>query len=207
MAGLPLSAVLFPKIDHSEQVLDAADRMRRAGIDDGVGLWIMVESPRSVINIGSIAQASERLECVVVGTSDLGKEMRVPQTPGRLGLLAALSMCVMAARASGLDILDGVHLDLVDARGLAVACEQGRNLGFDGKTLVHPDQIAVANRAFSPQPTQIQRARELIQAWHIAVEHGDGVAVVDGRLVENLHVEEATRLLALHTAITTRDSG
>lgn len=204
IAGIPVSAVLFPKIDDAGEVLDAVARMERAGIHGDVALWIMAESPMAILNIGSIARASRRLDCIVVGTSDLCKEMRVPPTPGRLGVLSALSMCVMAARSVGVDVLDGVHVDLTDARGFARVCEQGRYLGFDGKTLIHPDQIDEANRVFSPQASDVERARKIIDAWDDALERGDGVAVVDGSLVENLHVEEASRVLALNAVIQAR---
>ncbi|KAA3623638.1 MAG: CoA ester lyase [Proteobacteria bacterium] len=197
-------AVLFPKIDRAADVLDAERRMNAAGIDPSTPLWVMAETPLGVLNIAEIAQASDRLECIVVGTSDLAKELRVPHTPGRLGLLASLSMCVLAARAVGADVLDGVFLDLADSHGFAKACEQGRNLGFDGKTLIHPNQIEAANRLFSPSTSDVERAARVIEAWQAAQEAGEGVAVVDGRLVENLHFEEASRLLALDAAIKSR---
>ncbi len=138
---------------------------------------------------------------IVMGTSDLAKEMRVRHTIDRIGLVPALSHCVLAARANGLDILDGVHLDLNDDAGLRSVCEQGQAMGFDGKTLIHPKQIAVANEVFAPGDSTVSAARRIIDAWNAVRSEGKGVVVVDGRLVENLHVDEARRTLAMHDAI------
>lgn len=201
VAALPITAVLFPKVGGVTDVQQAVRRMDGAGIDSGVSLWIMAETTRGILNIAAIAGASDRIRCIVVGTSDLAKEMRVPHTPGRLGLLAPLSQCVLAARAVGVDVLDGVYLDLGDPQGFRRSCEQGRNLGFDGKTLIHPDQIAHANATFAPSAAEVERARRVVDAWRRADASGAGVAVVDGRLVERLHVEEAQRVLALDAAI------
>jgi citrate lyase subunit beta/citryl-CoA lyase len=136
-----------------------------------------------------------------MGTSDLSKDTRVRHTPGRLGFIAALNLCVYAARAHGLDVIDGVHLDLEDDDGLRAACEQGRDLGFDGKSLIHPKQIAAANAVFAPDEAAVEQARQIIAGWQQAEAEGKGVVVVNGRLVENLHVEEARRQLELAEAI------
>ncbi len=197
-------AVLFPKVGTATDVARIEDLLERSGAPAELSMWIMVETPRGVLDIDSVLRASSRIGCVVMGTSDLSRELRVPHTPGRLGFLAALSHCVLAARAAGVDILDGVHLDLGDARGLALACEQGRNLGFDGKTLIHPSQVEAANAAFSPSGSEVNAARRLLAEWQRARADGQGIVVVDGRLVENLHVEEATRLLAMAEAIADR---
>jgi citrate lyase subunit beta / citryl-CoA lyase len=125
----------------------------------------MAETAAGILNIHAICQSSSRIRCIVVGTSDLSRDLRAPETPGRLGLLAALSHCVLAGRAAGADVLDGVHIDLDDLSGFEKACVQGRNLGFDGKTLIHPKQIDAANRTFAPRAEELSRAQRIIQAW------------------------------------------
>jgi citrate lyase subunit beta/citryl-CoA lyase len=201
VAGAGPDAVLFPKVESAGQVLAAVDALDRAGGPTDLPIWFMAETPRSILNIDAIAAASPRLSVIVMGTSDLAKDMRVRHTVDRIGFLAALSQCVCAARAYGLEILDGVHLDLQDGEGLAKVCEQGRDLGFDGKTLIHPKQIEPANIAFAPSTAELESAAETIAAWEAAQAEGKGVVVVNGRLVENLHVEEARRNLALGEAI------
>ncbi len=197
LCGVPVDGILFPKVGRAADMDRIGKAMTAAGIDDAVPVWVMAETPAGIVNIGDICQGARVPACVVAGTSDLSHELRVPPTPGRLGLLAALGHCVIAARAAGADVLDGVHLDLDDPRGFEKACEQGRNLGFDGKTLIHPDQLAVANRVFAPSAEALDRARRVVDAWAGAEAAEAGVVVVDGRLVERLHVEEARRLLAL----------
>lgn len=192
-------AVCLPKVESAAQVRRAAAVLDAAGSQQA--LWIMAETPRGILDIDAIAGAHPRLAVIVMGTSDLAKELRVPHVPGRTGLLASLGWCVLAARAHGLDIVDGVHLDLEDAAGLQASCEQGQQLGFDGKTLIHPKQIEAANRAFSPDEQALRRAEVIQQAWCDAEAAGQGVVLVDGKLVEHLHVQEAQRLLALQAAI------
>jgi citrate lyase subunit beta/citryl-CoA lyase len=150
-----------------------------------------------VLAVDRIAGATPRLACLVAGTSDLVKDLRARTTPGRSEVLTALSMVVLAARAHGLCCLDGVHLDLEDEAGFEAACRQGRDLGFDGKTLIHPKTIAVANRVFSPSAEEVEAARRVLVAHAEAEAFGKGVVVLDGRLVEALHVEMAKRLLAM----------
>jgi citrate lyase subunit beta/citryl-CoA lyase len=204
VAPLAVDGVLIPKVERPEQVhatlqtLDAANRERHS-------LWVMIETPAGVLASDEIASASNRIACLVMGTSDLAKEMRLPADPDRLGLVAPLSRCVLAARACGLDVLDGVQLDLDDDAAYHAACRQGRDLGFDGKTLIHPKQIAYANDTFAPSADEVERAREVIDAWDRARGKGHGVAVAHGRLVEKLHVDEAERTLALAAAIATRE--
>jgi citrate lyase subunit beta/citryl-CoA lyase len=199
-------AILFPKIQSPADVLQAVDLMGRSGTPDAMPLWVMAETPRCILNIEPIAKASRRLRCIVAGTSDLGRELRTRYTPSRDGVYGSLAQIVLAARAHGLDALDGVHLDLEDEKGLNFVCEQGRNMGFDGKTLIHPKQIAAANRAFAPSETELQSARIVVAAWAEARAAGKGICVVNGRLVEKLHVEESERLIALHEAIAARDA-
>jgi citrate lyase subunit beta/citryl-CoA lyase len=195
-------AILFPKIQSAADVLQAILLMERAGAPTALPLWIMAETPRCILNIESIAGASRRLGCIVVGTADLGRELRIRDTPARDGVFTALSMIVLAARAHGVDAIDGVHLDLADDAGFAAACKQGRDMGFDGKTLIHPKQIDGANLAFAPGDAELDHARAIVAAFKEARAQGKGIVVVNGRLVEKLHVEEAERQLALHAAIT-----
>ncbi|MCB1757996.1 MAG: CoA ester lyase, partial [Gammaproteobacteria bacterium] len=164
-------------------------------------LWIMSETARGLLDADDVYGCSRQIAGVIMGTSDLARELRIPHTPGREGLLHLLSHCVVAARAHGLEIIDGVHLNFRDLDEFQAHCVQGRTLGFDGKSLIHPSQISVCNQVFSPSDTEIEQAREIIQAWQTALQNGEGVCVVNGRLVENLHVDEARRTLELAEAI------
>ncbi len=197
-------AVCLPKVEEPAQVSAAERALRAAGAPERLALWCMIETPRGVLRAAEIAAASPRLACLVMGTSDLTKDLGARPTPGRPELLAALSWTVLAARAHGLAALDGVHLDLADDAGLEAACRQGRDLGFDGKTLIHPRTIDAANRAFSPTAAEREQARRVVAAHAAALARGEGVVLVDGRLVEGLHVESARRLLALAEAIDAR---
>ena len=194
-------AVLIPKIDTAADVTNAIAAFEAAGCPDSVDIWIMAETPLCILNIADIAAAHPRLKGMVMGTSDLSKDTRVRHTPDRLGFITALNLCVYAARAHGLDIIDGVQLELENDELLRISCEQGRDLGFDGKSLIHPRQIAAANATFAPDEKEVAAARDIIAAFEQAQAQGKGVVVVKGRLVENLHVEEAKRQLALADAI------
>lgn len=194
-------AVLIPKIDTASDVVAAIEAFEKAGCPDSVAMWIMAETPLCILNIAAIAAAHPRLAGMVMGTSDLSKDTRVRHTRDRLGFITALNLCVYAARAHGLSIIDGVQLDLQDEELLRYSCEQGRDLGFDGKSLIHPNQVAAANAAFAPAEQEIAAARDIIAGFEEAVSLGKGVVVINGRLVENLHVEEARRQLALAEAI------
>jgi citrate lyase subunit beta/citryl-CoA lyase len=194
-------AVLIPKIDTASDVVAAIDAFEKAGCPDSVAMWIMAETPLCILNIAAIAAAHPRLAGMVMGTSDLSKDTRVRHTRDRLGFITALNLCVYAARAHGLSIIDGVQLDLQDEELLRYSCEQGRDLGFDGKSLIHPNQVAAANAAFAPDEKEIAAARDIIAGFEEAMSLGKGVVVINGRLVENLHVEEARRQLALAGAI------
>ncbi len=197
-------AVLLPKVEDPGTVREAERRLAAAGAPEAQALWAMVETPRGVLRAADVAAASPRLACLVAGTSDLVKDLRARHTPGRVEVLASLSLVVLAARACGLAALDGVHLDLADDPGFEAACRQGRDLGFDGKTLIHPKTIAGANAAFSPGEEEVLAARRIIEAHAAAEADGKGVVVVDGRLVESLHVAEARRVVALAAAIAAR---
>ncbi|MCW8902442.1 HpcH/HpaI aldolase/citrate lyase family protein [Sedimenticola sp.] len=205
MARAGADAILLPKVESPQAVQTAVAALDAAGGPADLPLWIMAETPRGILAIDSIAAAHPRLQVIVMGTSDLAKELRVRHTPGREGLLASLGLCVLAARARGLEILDGVYLDLQDEPGFAAACDQGRDMGFDGKTLIHPKQIEPANRIFGISAEALQQAQQIIAAWREAQQAGSGVCVVDGRLVENLHVEEAERLVTMHEVIRGRN--
>jgi citrate lyase subunit beta / citryl-CoA lyase len=201
VARIGADGVLFPKVESPGEVHAALQALDTAGAPPDLPVWIMAETPRGILRIETIAGASSRLSGIVVGTSDLAKDMRVRHTADRIGLIAALGLAVIGARAYGLDILDGVHLDLNDEAGFRAACEQGRDMGFDGKTLIHPKQLSAANEVFAPAENDVRDAQAIIRGWEQAKRDGKGVAVVNGRLVENLHVEEARRTLALAEAI------
>lgn len=196
-------AVLLPKVESAAQLAALAQALDAAGAPVDLPLWAMAETPLGFLRLDAIAGGHARLAAIVVGTSDLVKDLHARHTPSRDETLLARSLAVMAARAHGLAVLDGVHLDLNDDSGLQVACAQGRDQGFDGKTLIHPRQIAAANAAFAPTPEELDTARKRLDAWRAAQAEGKGVAVVDGALVENLHASEAERVLALAAAIQT----
>lgn len=194
-------AVCVPKVESAEHVRAVAEALDAAGASRDMGIWTMIETPLGILNAREIASAHPRMKVFVMGTSDLAKDLRIPHTPDRLGFLTSLSLSVLAARAYGLDIIDGVHLDLSGGADFRAICEQGRTLGFDGKTLIHPNQIAAANDVFGPNEDAIEYARRVIAAWEEAEKAGAGVAVLDGKLVENLHAAEARRVLAIAEAI------
>ncbi|WP_454674203.1 HpcH/HpaI aldolase/citrate lyase family protein [Achromobacter pestifer] len=194
-------AVLLPKVQSPDQLAALAQALDAAGAPPDLPIWAMAETPLGFLRLDAIAGGHPRLAAIVVGTSDLVKDLHARHTPTREETLLARSLAVMAARAHGLIALDGVHLDLQDDAGLASACHQGRDQGFDGKTLIHPKQLAAANAAFAPTDAELASARKRLDAWHAAQAAGQGVAVVDGTLVENLHAQEAERVLALAAAI------
>lgn len=199
-------AVLVPKVESAAMVREVAERLDRHGAPEDTRIWCMMETPRGILHGEEIAAASPRIACLVMGTSDLAKDLHARHTALRLPMLTSLSICLLAARAEGLAILDGVHLDLADDEGFVAACEQGVELGFDGKTLIHPKQIEPCNRVFAPGPDEVDRARRIIAAFAEAEAEGKAVAVVDGALVENLHVAAARRLVALADAIAAREA-
>jgi citrate lyase subunit beta/citryl-CoA lyase len=201
VAGSRANAICLPKVESADQVLAVAKAFDNLRVPADMAIWAMLETPRGILNAASIAASHPRLAVLVMGTSDLAKDLRVPHTPDRLGLLASLGASVLAARAFGLDILDGVHLDIADIEGFRAICEQGRKLGFDGKTLIHPNQIAAANEVFGPGEAAVDHAQRILGVWDEAQREGRGVALLDGRLVENLHADEARRVLAIAATI------
>ena len=183
MAQAGADAVLLPKVASAQTVREAEAALVAAGAPETLALWAMIETPRGVLALDAIGGSSRRLSCLVAGTSDLTKDLGARASRERFEVLASLSLIVLAARAHGLVALDGVHLALDDAEGLELACRQGRDLGFDGKTLVHPLQIASANRAFAPTAEELSHARRIAAAHADAEAQGRGVVVVDGRVV------------------------
>lgn len=195
-------AVVVPKVGSAEQVRELVAAMERHGAPDRTRLWAMVETPTAVLDVAAIATASDRLAVLVLGTNDLVKELGVRSVPGRGPLLTALSMTVLAARHAGVAVLDGVWNDVKDLEGFEAECVQGRDLGFDGKTLVHPGQVGPCNAVFSPSAEEVEQARGILAAWEGA--GGAGVVVHEGRMVELLHVESARKVLALDEAVRAR---
>jgi len=196
-----INAIALPKVEAPEQIQQLAEALKN---HSQIAIWAMIETPRGVLNAEKIVTAHPKLNVLVMGTSDLANDLRVPHTDDRMGLLYPLSKCVIVARAYGLNIIDGVHLDLQNDKGFLLSCEQARNLGFDGKSLIHPKQISTANRIFSPTKGAVEHAQQVIEAWKQAEKAGSGVVVVNGKLVENLHVAEAKRILAVVKAIELR---
>lgn len=203
-AGSGVDAICVPKVETAEQVLEVVRIMEEAGAPAEMQVWAMTETPLGVLNVNQVAAAHPRLTVLIMGTSDLSKELRVPHTPERLGFITSLGLCVLAARAYKIDVLDGVYLDLGDDEGYVASCVQGRELGFDGKTLIHPKQLVAANDVFGPSAAAITQAEKIIAAFEQARAEGLGVVLLDGKLVENLHVDEAQRTLAIAAVIAAR---
>ena len=199
-------AILLPKVETAAMVAELEALMAEAGAPERTAIWCMMETPLGMLNAKEVAGASKRVACLVMGTSDLVKDLQAAHTPQRLPVLTSLSLCILAARAYGQAILDGVHLDLQDDEGFAAACVQGKELGFDGKTLIHPKTIAVANEVFAPSAAEVAQAHKVIAAHAEAAAAGKGVVVLDGKLIENLHVEAARRTVALAEAIAELES-
>lgn len=199
-----IAAIVVPKVETHSQVRDIGVAMDRLGYPASVGLWLMAETPAGILNARGYCRAHPRVQALLVGTSDLAKCLRTPATESRIGLLHALSQAVLVAREAGIDVIDGVSLKLDDPEGFEAECIQGHDLGFDGKTLIHPSQIATANQVFAPSDASVAHASAIVAAWTAARARGEGVCVLDGRLVENLHVDEANRTLAMAKAIAER---
>ena len=199
-------AVLLPKVESGAMVQQAVDLLRAHGAPDSMAVWCMLETPLGLLRAAEIAACSPRLGALVMGTSDLAKDLHARHTRDRLPFLTSFGLCILAARAYGLTALDGVHLDLSDDEGFQEACQQAVELGFDGKTLIHPKTLAVANAMFAPAASEVEDARAIIAAHAEAVSQGRGVVLLNGRLIENLHVENAHRLVALAEAIAAMDT-
>jgi citrate lyase subunit beta/citryl-CoA lyase len=192
-------AIVVPKVNSADAVRSLVAAMEKHGAPERTTLWAMVETPYAMLHAEEIAAASDRLTVLVMGTNDLAKELYAEHVPGRHPLLPGLGLALLAARATGKVILDGVYNDVKDTDGFLAECRQGREMGFDGKTLIHPGQVEGANSAFAPSEQAVEDAQGLIQAWEDG--HGSGVVTYNGRMVENLHVESARRTLEMHEAI------
>jgi citrate lyase subunit beta/citryl-CoA lyase len=190
--------VLVPKVNSAEEVQQLVAALESAGAPAKTSLWAMVETPIGMLNALSIAQASPRLTGFVMGTNDLVKELYAEHVPGRQPVITGLGLALLAARAAGIVIVDGVYNDVKDVDGFLAECEQGRQMGFDGKTLIHPGQVEGANAAFAPSEQAVEDARGILEAWD---NRTTGVVTYKGRMVENLHVESAQRTLSIHDAI------
>jgi len=205
------NAVLLPKVSEPGQLQDVAERLVDLGADPRIRVWAMMETPLAMLNVGEIAAAAldteTRLAGFVMGTNDLAKDTRARIVSGRAPMLPWLMNCVAAARAYGLDILDGVYNELGDADGFAEECRQARDLGFDGKTLIHPKQIEPCNAAFSPTAEEVEAARKMIAAFDLPENANKGVIQIDGRMVERLHADMARRTVAIADAIAKTKSG
>jgi citrate lyase subunit beta/citryl-CoA lyase len=199
-------AVLLPKAENPDMVRQALAILSAHGAPDDLAVWCMLETPRGILRAEDVATASPRVAALVLGTSDLTKDLHARHTRERYPLLASLGHCVLVARAYGLTVLDGVHLDLTDDEGFAYACRQAAEMGCDGKTLIHPKTIATANTIFAPSADEVAWSRKIIAAYAEATAQGQGVVLVDGQLIEQLHVVNAQRLVQVADALATTES-
>ena len=200
-AKASIGALLFPKIESAAQITEIKDALASCG--SSLPLWIMIETPTAVMDLPRFA-GDPQITGLVMGTSDLVKELRAQHTPSRDNIAYALQRCVLVARHLRKEIFDGVHLDFRNLDSLREACEAGRAMGFDGKTLIHPDQVPVANEVFGFSAAEVAKARAVLSAWQDALQQGKGVAELDGQLIENLHAEEAERVVTFAQALAQR---
>jgi citrate lyase subunit beta/citryl-CoA lyase len=201
LGAVGVKTVCLPKIDSAEQLQRCLGLLRESGAPDSLKIWAMIETPRGVANVEEICAAGDDLQALLMGTTDLSYQLRTPHRADRLGLLYALSKCVNAARMHNKVILDSVFLNIKDSDAFRADCEHGHALGFDGKTLIHPSQIDIANQVYGLDDEQVVHARQVIDAWEAAESVGKGVAVLDGKLVETMHVDDARRILALNESL------
>jgi citrate lyase subunit beta / citryl-CoA lyase len=208
VAAAAPAAILVPKVSSPESLVAIGSRLRRLGAAERTRVWAMMETPLAILNAEAIASAARdvdtRLECLVLGTNDLAKESRARILPGRAVLMPWLMTTLLAARAHDLDILDGVYNALADEAGFRAECEQARDAGFDGKTLIHPNQIAPANEIFAPPADEVEHARAVIAAFEKPENQGKGAISLDGRMVERMHADIARRTVELAEAIAAR---
>jgi citrate lyase subunit beta/citryl-CoA lyase len=194
------AAVVIPKVSSAAHLGMVNNALEKAGAPDGLSVWAMVETPAAIFAVRDIA-SYERVSVLVLGTNDLAKELRAALVPGRAPLLPALATTLLAAREAGIAVLDGVYNDVKDLDGFEAECVQGMQMGFDGKTLIHPTQVEIANRVWAPSDAEVSHAQRVIEAFEEAERDGRGVVTVDGRMIENLHVDNARRTLAVAAAI------
>jgi citrate lyase subunit beta/citryl-CoA lyase len=202
-------AILLPKVDGPGAIMAAARALREADASERTRIWAMMETPNAILNAGSIAavaaDSTSRLTVMVMGLNDLAKETRARLTPGRPTMTAWLASCIVAARAHGVDIIDGVYNDIKDFDGFRLECLQGRDMGLDGKTLLHPSQIEICNDVFAPAPSEVDSARAIIEAFALPENAGKGAIQLNGKMVELLHADMARRTLAIADAIAALD--
>lgn len=201
IAAIGPDAMLFPKISSADDVKAAVAAMKKAGAPDSTDMWAMIETPTAFLHAEEIAAADPRLVCFVMGTNDLAKDLHANHTELRLPMITGLGLALLAGRAHGLTLLDGVYNDIQNTDGFRSECVQGNNLGFDGKTLIHPSQLEPCNDVYGPSDAQLEEARAIIEGFEEAQKAGKGVVTVNGRMIENLHVEHAKRQVAMAHAI------
>ena len=201
IAAAKPDAILLPKVASARDIHRVEQRLQHVAETENIAIWAMVETPKAVLDLNGIAAAGGRLSCLVLGTNDLIKELGGTHTKDRTNLLYVLGQIVLVARAHGLAVIDGVHNDLSDSDGFVFACEQARSFGFDGKTVIHPSQLAPCNTAFAPSAAEIEAAEKIVAAFSLPENQGKGAILVDGRMVEKLHAEMAEKRLALARTI------
>lgn len=195
--------IVVPKVNSAKEVKRLVKAMEKHGAPDQTRLWAMIETPTAIFNVRKIARESERLAAFVLGTNDLVKELQADHVPGRAPLLTSLSMALLAGREAGIAVVDGVYNNVKDAEGFRAECVQGRDFGFDGKTLIHPGQVEVCNEVFAPSAEAVEEAHGIVAAWEAGA--GAGVVTYNGKMIELLHVDIARRVLATHEAIAAAD--
>jgi len=193
-------AVVIPKVESTKMLEEADQILVDAGAPENLWLWAMIETPKGVLRVEEIA-AHSKLTVLVMGTSDLAVDLTANHTPERIPFLTSFGLVLLAARAHGRSVLDGVHLNLTDDKEFEAHCRQAVDMGFDGKTLIHPKQVAPANAWFGPDPKAVENAEKVVEAYETAIATGQGVATLDGKLIENLHAVQARRILAKAAAI------
>ena len=201
IANLGADAILFPNIESRDDVIAALDALEKAGNTD-IPIMVMIESPLAVLHAEEIAKASDRIACMVMATSDLISHLHARTTPNRAAVLASLSLVVLAARAYDRSVIDGINSNLKDMQAFEYSCRLGRDMGFDGKSLVHPFQLPYSNDAYTPKTMEVEFAKEIIEELSAANAAGRGTVLVNGKLVEHHHVTAAKRLLNLSDMIT-----
>jgi citrate lyase subunit beta / citryl-CoA lyase len=206
VAGTSADGVLVPKVETGQQVQALTAALDTLDAPASLQLWAMIETPRAFLRIEEIVSASDRLGVLVIGTNDLVNDLHGLHVPGRAPVVPALALAVLGARAAGKAILDGVFNAIKDDAGFRAEARQGREMGFDGKTLIHPSQVAPANDVFGPSEKELGDARKIVSAYEQAHAAGDSVITVDGRMIESLHVRDAQRILALADRISELDS-
>ncbi len=205
MATAGAHGILVPKVNKASDVLDVVALLEEHGAPEDLAIWVMMETPLAMLAAEEIARAHPRLKGMVMGTNDLAKDLGAAHTSLRLPMITGLGLCMLAARAHGLAIIDGVFNDIKDEEALRASCQQGLEMGFDGKTLIHPNQLAPCNDVFAPDDAAIDLARRQVAAFDEAIAQGKAVAVVDNKIVENLHVAHARKILAMADAIAERN--